>query len=230
MRGARASLSRKLATAILAVALVVVAVKMTADGVGIDWLRSTVAQAGPWAPVVYVALRASTYIIAPLSIPGIEIAAGLLFGIWQGAALAVLGQTLGGSTNFWIARLLGGPAVERVAGRLGMARIEELYSRVQGWRGLLFARLVLPGYDFLSYAAGLTPLRFREYLLVTAAGGIPSTFVHVALGVSLAGDPWMFVAASFGFALLYGGVIFVHRWRAGRARRASHEGIWTWGL
>lgn len=210
-------------TAILSLVLVIVALKLSADGVGVEGMRALIAQAGFWAPILYVVVRASTYVIAPLSLPGIEITSGLLFGIGWGTALSVLGQTLGGSTNFWIARLLGRPIVARLAGRRGMERVDEMYDRVRGWRGLLFARLVLPGYDFLSYAAGLTPLRFHEYVIVTAVGGVPATMMHVALGATLAGDPVTFILATLGLGLLYGAAILAIQWFEARRRARTAE-------
>lgn len=177
--------------------------KIATESPAIDWLRVSVEQAGPWAPVAYVALRASTYIIAPISLPGIELTGGILFGLWQGTALSIVGQTFGGSVNYWIARLLGRPGVERFAGKKSLLRVDEFYERVRGWQGLLAARLVLPGYDFLSYVAGLTPLRFRHYVWVSALGGIPATAFNVALGATFLDNPLLF----FAISMVFGGII-----------------------
>ena len=55
-----------------------------------------------------------------------------------------------------------------------------------GWRELLFLRLTFPAiYNLLSYAAGSTRLPFRQYLAVTAFGGIIHTSI-LALGASIA--------------------------------------------
>ena len=62
--------------------------------------------AGPWAPIVFVAVKTITYVIAPLSGGPLQIMSGTLFGLWEGTALTLLGDTLGGCINFWISRLV----------------------------------------------------------------------------------------------------------------------------
>ncbi len=87
--------------------------------VGPERLQQIVRSAGPLAPLVYVLLRAATYVFAPLTTGPIQIASGALFGVWEGIALSVIGETLGGSINFWIGRRLGRPVVLRIAGSRG---------------------------------------------------------------------------------------------------------------
>jgi len=207
--------------------LIVLAVVLLAISVGgnffglVELVRQSVADAGVWAPVLYVALKVITYVIAPLRIPGLTVAAGVVFGIPLGTALTIVGEILGGSANFFIARFLGRSVVTRLAGGGVVEQVEALTGRVGGWRGLLFARLVLPGYDFVSYAAGLTHLGFLSYLLVTAVAGIPSTLVNVTIGAAFAEDPLLVFLASLAFAVLYGigfSAVWLYRERRHGAR------------
>ncbi len=150
---------------------------------GPEKLAEAVRNAGAWAPVLYVLVKASTYIIAPLSGASIEMAAGALFGILGGTLLSVLGSTIGGAVNYWIARTLGRQGVLRFAGKKGLVKVDETADRVGGWRALLAARIVLaPIYDFVSYAAGLAQLPFQQYVLVSIIGGLPVTFIFPLLG------------------------------------------------
>ncbi|MBI2316396.1 MAG: hypothetical protein HYU75_05080, partial [Betaproteobacteria bacterium] len=70
---------------------------------------------------------------------------------------------------------------------------------------------VLPGYDFLSYVAGLTPLRFRHYVWVSATGGIPATAFNVALGSTFLDNPLLFFAISLGFGALITGLVLLQQ-------------------
>lgn len=206
--------------------LVVLTVALLAISVGgyavgwVDLARESVAGAGLWAPVLYVVLKIVTWVIAPLRIPGLTVAAGLLFGIWQGAALTLIGETLAGSVNFLIARVLGQSVVTRVAGRQALQQVEALSQRVGGWRGVLFARLVLPGYDYVSYAAGLSPLKFKDYILVTVVAGIPSALAGVTIGAAFGEDPILGILVSVAFSILYGAsfsAIWLYRRRLNKA-------------
>lgn len=146
-------------------------------------MRQWIESAGPWAPLVYLGLKAGTYVIAPLSGTPVKLAGGALFGFWEGAALGLAGDVLGGSLNFWIARLFRDKAITRLAGRKAIKQIDDLTEHVGGWRALLAARLFLSSlYDFISYAAGLANLPFKQYFLVSLFAGIPSTLMAAWLG------------------------------------------------
>jgi len=68
-----------------------------------------------------------------------------------------------------------------------MARLNAVLDRgLGGWHGLLFFRVTFPAiYNLLSYAAGSTKLPFRQYLAVTAFGGIIHTSILVIIGTSV---------------------------------------------
>ncbi len=157
--------------------------------VGTERLQAMVEDAGPLAPVVYMLLRALTYVFAPLTTGPIQFASGALFGVWEGIVYSLIGEALGGSINFWIGRRLGRPVVLRIAGEQGLRKAEEYYHLVGEWRGLALARLVLFAmWDFLSYVIGFTPVRYIHYLLVSLIVGSIPTAAAVFLGSQLGGD------------------------------------------
>lgn len=180
---------RALLAAVAGFVLMTVLLTVVLNTVGADRLRQLVEEAGPLGPLAYMLIRAATFIAAPLSSGPIQFAAGILFGFLPGTLYSLIGEIIGGSANFWIARLLGRPVVRRLVGQAGMTRIEQWYRRVGEVWTLVYARLFLFAiYDFISYAAGLTPLRFRQYLLVTAIVGIVPTAAAVGIGSTLTGD------------------------------------------
>lgn len=171
-----------------AVSFVAITIILTAaiEIIGTEPIQAAVEKAGPFAPAVYILLRVTSYVIAPLSTGPIQFAAGVLFGLWPGTLYSLLGEVIGGSINFWIARRLGRPVVARLAGQGGMAKIENFYHQIgEAWT-LVYARLFLFAiYDFVSYAAGFTPVKYRHYLLITATAGFFPTFIAVAVGSTL---------------------------------------------
>src|SRR3954471_6073330 len=102
--------------------------------IGPERLRDAVAAAGPLAPIVYVLLKAITIVVTPVSGTLLRLAAGTLFGFWPGVWLSVLGSTLGGSANFWIARRFGRRVVARLLGPGALAKVEPLLGRLAGLR------------------------------------------------------------------------------------------------
>jgi uncharacterized membrane protein YdjX (TVP38/TMEM64 family) len=172
-----------------ALAFVVITLLMLAaiEWIGVERIQKTIEDAGTLAPLAYIFLKAITYIFAPLSAGPIQLSSGLLFGLWSGVFYSLLGEVVGGSISFLIARKLGRPVVARFVGANSVTRVDQLIGELGGWRALAYARLFLFSvYDFVSYAAGLTTtITFRQYLLVSVILGFIPTFIFVAVGTSL---------------------------------------------
>lgn len=179
---------------------------------GTEKLRSLVLQAGSWAPIVFILLKASTYVVAPLSGTPLIITAGALFGMWPAMLYIVVGEVLGATLNFWIARLLGRPGIRRFAGAKAVKRVDDTLEHVGGWRALLLASLLLSSlYDFISYAAGLSKLPFKQFLAVTVVGVVPSALLYVFIGDTLTSGPGAMLMV-LGLFLLLGLGWWLRRW------------------
>lgn len=197
--------SRSIRLALLG-ALVVSIVSVLAMNMfgGVEQFRKLIESAGPFAPLAFIVLKASTYVIAPLSGTPLKLASGALFGFWDGALYALAGDVLGACLNFWIARLFRVKAIVKIAGKKSIKQIDQTTEHIGGWRALLVARIVLsPLYDFISYAAGLSNLPFKQFFVVTLFAGIPSTFLTALLGDSLvANQPLFFGLMAVGFVAI----------------------------
>jgi len=157
-------------------------------------LRIFIQSFGLWAPFIYILI----YSIAPsLLLPGsvISLAGGLAFGGLYGTIYTVIGATIGASLAFLLARWLGRDLVTRLLkGRL--KTFDESAVR-HGFKVILFLRLVpLFPFNGINFGAGLSGIRFRDYLLATVIGIIPGAFAYVYLGSSLTeiGSPSFFLA------------------------------------
>ena len=177
--------------------------------IGSDRIDELMADAGPQAPAVFVLAKAATFVVAPLSGSPLKVAAGALFGFWEGVAYSLAGDVLGGSANFWIARLFGRVWVRRLVGERRLQQIERLAEPLSTWRGLIVARVFLaPVYDFVSYAAGLTATSYRRYLIVSAVAGAIPTIALVGVGASTTVSWVVQLIALAALALGYAAVWF----------------------
>jgi uncharacterized membrane protein YdjX (TVP38/TMEM64 family) len=175
---------------VIAFVVITLLMLVAIEQIGVERIQSLVEDAGPLAPLVYIALKAATYVFAPLSAGPIQLSSGLLFGLWPGTFYSLLGEVIGGVLSFIIARRLGRPVVQRFVRDEGMARVDQFVNQLGGWRALVYARLFLFSvYDFISYAAGLTTIiTLKQYILVSALVGFFPTFIFVAVGTGLAED------------------------------------------
>lgn len=172
---------------LLAAALVVAAVAGGQQlAAAVPAFAARVRDLGPLAPVAF----ALGYALATVAfVPGslLTLAAGAVFGLGLGVAVAFAGATLGASGAFLVARYLARARVERaIAGNPRFAAIDRAIGR-EGRRIVFLLRLspVFP-FTLLNYALGLTTVRFGDYL-VASVGMLPGAALYVYAG-KVAGD------------------------------------------
>lgn len=150
-----------------------------------DWLQAR----GPLAPIAYIALLVAAIVVSPIPSVPLNVAAGLAFGLFWGAVYTLIGIELGGVIAFLLARHLGRPAVVRYVPAASVEFVDRLADRL-GWRGIFLVRLVpLFHFDWISYAAGLTQMRFLSFATASFAGILVPVIGVVAVGDSLVSDP-----------------------------------------
>lgn len=122
-----------------------------------------------------------------LSLPGatiLTLAGGFLFGTWLGTLYVNVGATSGATLAFFAARYLFRDTVERKFG-------ERLDSVQRGFASNAFHYLLtlrlIPLFPFflVNLAAGLTRIRLTTYIVATAVGIIPGSFVYANAGKQL---------------------------------------------
>lgn len=143
-------------------------------------LRDSVAAAGAWGVLAFVGVYAALT-LTPFPASALTIASGLLFGLALGVTVVVFAATLGAWLAFLLARLLGRDGVSRIRWAR-IATVDAMLER-RGLVAVLLVRLV-PLFPFMAvnYAAGLSGVRQRDYLLGTAVGIVPATVGYTALG------------------------------------------------
>ena len=118
-------------------------------------------------------------------LPGqlIQFAASYMFGVGRGYLLSVIGAVIGTTISFYLAKLLGSEAMHLF---FGEERIRDYQRRLNSGRGLLLAFLIylIPGVpkDLVSYAAGISEVRFRPFLLVATVGRSPAMLGSLLVG------------------------------------------------
>jgi uncharacterized membrane protein YdjX (TVP38/TMEM64 family) len=148
----------------------------------IAWLRDYLQSFGVWAPIISVALQFLTSILAPLPSFVVTFANAMVFGFWWGVILTWTSWLAAAALCFGLARALGRPVVERLATRKALEATDR-YVQNAGFRTLLVARLIpFVNPDVICYAAGLTNVGWKPFMISMAIGSLPSTLVYSYLG------------------------------------------------
>jgi uncharacterized membrane protein YdjX (TVP38/TMEM64 family) len=153
-------------------------------------IREIIKGAGPFGVVVLILLFWLTNIIAPLSgTPFLY--AGFYMYNQMVVFYAFLAAVLASITNFLVARIWGRSLVIKLVGTEALEKVDDL-TRNYGPQSLLIFRLFLKEFhDVISYAFGLTSIKFSHYLTVSTFGMIPPTII------------WYFISLKIGNALTF---------------------------
>lgn len=142
------------------------------------WLKS----AGIWAPIAYIALYVvATVLVLPST--ALNLTGGAIFGPWLGTLWTSLGAIIAAIVAFAFTRTVGRETVaKQLAGRWQAMDAEVR----RGGLFYMFAIRLVPimPYGLVNFAAGLTSISFKDYVLGTTIGTIPSVLPFVLIGSS----------------------------------------------
>jgi uncharacterized membrane protein YdjX (TVP38/TMEM64 family) len=178
---------------------------------GLTDVQNAVANSGIWAPLILIAAKASTIIIAPIGGAPLYPLGGALFGFWYGSALLILGDALGSAVAFYLSRFLGRSIAEKMMGeeKHFLSRALKMMGTVKGF---FLARLCfLPAPEITSYGAGLTRLHFIPFIFISASLGVLPVLVLAKAGDLIALGYWWaapLIFILFGLAMSTGLFIF----------------------
>jgi uncharacterized membrane protein YdjX (TVP38/TMEM64 family) len=135
-----------------------------------------------WGGVLYPLLFGiCNVLLLPAGV--LAIGSGLVFGLWWGFALTLLGTVFGAAVSFGLGRLLGRRwLLARVLENPRFAAIDGALER-HGWK-IVFLTQVHPLFptSLLNYLYGVTRIRFWVCLLWLAIGQAPGLFLYSYLG------------------------------------------------
>ena len=162
---------------------------------------------GLLAPVLFMGMVILQVVVAVIPGEPLEIAAGYAFGALEGTVLCVLGTLIGGVLVFLLVRRFGAQAVEFFFDleKFRSLRFFQDRRRLTFWVFLVF---FLPGTpkDVLCYFVGLTDMRLRTWILVSAVARIPSIITSTVGGSALGMGEYAFAAIAFLAALAISGL------------------------
>lgn len=168
--------------------LFVICVLLTALGIyllgGLDseTVQSWIERAGVWAPISYIVLYTLGTLLLLPSTP-LNLSGGAIFGTAWGTIWTSIGAVIAAIVAFGFTRTIGRSwMARRMAGRWQAMDAEIRH----GGTFYIFAIRLLPiiPYGLVNFAAGLTAVRFRDYLLGTVLGTVPGVLPFVMLGSS----------------------------------------------
>jgi uncharacterized membrane protein YdjX (TVP38/TMEM64 family) len=181
-------LAAVLATAALTAALFAIGpirdAVSAALGGDLTGMRDELEALGAAAALVLVGI-ALVHVVVPFPAEIPTAAAGFVLGFGVAFPLMVAAWTISCLAAYVLARVVGPPVLDRLAGAERMQRTDEMIAR-GGWRILILGRLIpIVPYNLVSFAAGATRVPLGRFTWTTAVGVIPLTALTALLGQRL---------------------------------------------
>lgn len=143
-------------------------------------IKEFILSKGRLGPIVYIVLLVLLpLVLFPDSV--LVIGGGMVYGLVKGAILTSIGSLLGAVVAFSISRKLGRKAVKKLIKKDLVLFNKD--NRVGGILTILMLRLIpLFPFKVVSYSAGLSDIRLRDYSIATLIGSIPGIIIYTNLG------------------------------------------------
>lgn len=145
---------------------------------GAQRVMNHVHAAGPSGVFILLGIQLLQVIVA--FIPGevVQIAAGMIYGPWGGAAIILAGCLASSALIFQLVHRLGAPFVQQMVSGKFLGWFQRLESSGK-LNAIVFILFLIPGLpkDVFTYFVPLTNMRMRTFLTLTTIARIPGVVV-----------------------------------------------------
>ncbi|SDU55146.1 VTT domain-containing protein [Desulfobacula phenolica] len=139
---------------------------------------------GSLAPLVYMIIVAFSPVFFLPGAPFI-IAGGLIFGPFQGVVYGITGATSGACLAFLVSRYVASEWIESKLTNPSWLKLKRQTEK-HGWKIVAITRLVpLVPFNLLSYALGLTRIKFTTYFITSFICMLPGCIGYILLSGSV---------------------------------------------
>ena len=141
-------------------------------------------QSYKWESVpIYILLQIIQIVISVIPGQVFQLAAGYLYTFFPALLLALTGAFLGTAISFYRAKLLGRDFVHMFFGK---EKTHDYVQKLNSKRAYMIVFLIylIPGIpkDVVSYAAGVSEMKFKPFILLSLTGRLPGMMGSIMIG------------------------------------------------
>ena len=133
--------------------------------------------------LVYIGAQILQIIICVIPGQWLQFAAGYMYGFWLGFLYSIIGAAIGSVVTYYLAKLLGRDAMHPI---FGEARINEFIHKLNSKKAIVIVFLIflIPGVpkDLCNYAAGISEMKLKPFLIVSLVGRSPGMMGSLLIG------------------------------------------------
>lgn len=139
---------------------------------------------------VYIGAQVAQIVICIIPGQWLQFAAGYMYGFWLGFLFSLIGAAIGSVITYYLAKLLGRDAMHLI---FGEQKINEFIHKLNSKKAVVIVFLIflIPGVpkDLCNYAAGISEMKLKPFLIVSLIGRSPGMMGSLLIGRQIeAGD------------------------------------------
>ena len=151
----------------------------------VEWFVNPIILLGIWGIFLYIGVMAIQGLLVPIPSEIVLLATGMIWGIWIGGIMGIIGSMAAGILCFYISRKGGRPLAEKFVGE-NVIEVLDNFIQKHGMVSILILRSTpVLAFDPVSYVSGLVELDTKKYVIGTFIGSIPRAFFYSTLGALL---------------------------------------------
>ncbi len=154
---------------------------------GVERVTTDVREAGPAGFLILLGIQFIQIVVA--FIPGevVQVAAGLIYGPWIGAAIILLGCIISSTIIFLLVHRLGAPFVQAMVPEKYMGKIKA-FEESPKLNIIVFVLFLIPGLpkDVFTYLVPLTHIKLHTFVILSNLGRIPGIVISTYAAAGLA--------------------------------------------
>ena len=128
-------------------------------------------------------------LIVPIPSEIVLLATGIIWGIFGGGIMGIIGSMAAGLLCFYISKKGGRPLVKKLVGEKAI-NLADNFIHKYGMGAIIIARfLPFVAFDPISYTSGLVDMDLKKYTIGTFIGSVPRAFFYSWLGSTLGITP-----------------------------------------
>ncbi len=142
---------------------------------------------GFWAVLIFLLLMVLQSLIAPIPSELVLLSGAMIFGFWGGVILGIIGSMLSAAITYYVSNRGGRAILEATGDKISLAdrmiSIMDEWIESWGFWAIVVGRAVpVIMFDPVSYAAGISNIKPKQYYIATLIGSIPRAIFYAYLG------------------------------------------------
>ncbi len=156
-------------------------------GIVINGFAYPVSEMGKAGWILFLIFMAIQGLIIPIPSELVLLSSGMIWGVWFGFGLGIVGSMLAGTLCYWVSMKGGRPIVEKMIGKENIELVDVFIHRF-GTPIILIARAFpFMAFDPISYVSGLLKFDLKQYTMATLIGSVSRCIFYAWLGSTLIG-------------------------------------------